>query len=186
MQKMKAKDILVPCITLFLICMIVTACLVVINSLTKDTIAKQEEQKKSDSCKLVLSQAKEFEEIKSGDSTYYVGKDESGEVIGYSFITSAKGYGGDISVMTGISSKDDKVTGVVILSQNETPGLGANAEKETFTQQYKSSVPDEGFSVVKSSAQDGQIQALTGATISTNAVTDAVNSALEQYKNISE
>ncbi len=72
---------------------------------------------------------------------------------------------GTIEVMTGITA-DGSVSGVVLLSQNETPGLGANATKESFTGQYQQAVPESGFEVIKSGgAADGQIQAMTGATI---------------------
>ena len=65
------------------------------------------------------------------------------------FETEASGYGGAVSVMTGIDS-EGSVTGVVILAHEETPGLGANAEKEDFLQQYQQPAPDGGFEVIKS------------------------------------
>lgn len=86
--------------------------------------------------------------------------------------------------MTGISTEGN-VTGVTILSLNETPGLGMNAQNETYTDMYRQPVPKNGFSVVKSGqAEHGNIVALTGATITTNAVTNAVNAAVEQYQAI--
>ena len=101
--------------------------------------------------------------------------------MGYVFETESKGYGGTVSVMTGIS-EEGSVTGVVILSHEETPGLGANAEKEEFLQQYQQPAPEGGLSVVKyQTPQEGQVEAITGATITTAAVTDAVNEAIEQY-----
>ena len=103
---------------------------------------------------------------------------------GYVITTEAKGYGGTIEVMTGITA-DGSVSGVVLLSQNETPGLGANATKESFTGQYQQAVPESGFEVIKSGgADDGQIQAMTGATITSQAVTDAVNLAVEKYQTL--
>ena len=103
---------------------------------------------------------------------------------GYVITTEAKGYGGTIEVMTGITA-DGSVSGVVLLSQNETPGLGANATKESFTEQYQQAVPESGFEVIKSgAAADGQIQAMTGATITSRAVTDAVNLAVEKYQTL--
>ena len=104
------------------------------------------------------------------------GLDGSGQLAGYVITTEAKGYGGTIEVMTGITA-DGSVSGVVLLSQNETPGLGANATKESFTGQYQQAVPESG-------ADDGQIQAMTGATITSQAVTDAVNLAVEKYQTL--
>ena len=74
----------------------------------------------------------------------------------------------------------------MLLSQEETPGLGANAAKEEFRQQYQQAVPQNGFEVVKSTPGDGQIEAMTGATISSDAVTDAVNLAVSAYQTIQE
>ena len=75
---------------------------------------------------------------------------------------------------------------MVILEQDETPGLGANAEKESFRDQFKQAVPENGFSVTKSTAGEGEISAMTGATITTAAVTNAVNDAIAQYHEIKE
>ena len=83
--------------------------------------------------------------------------------------------------MTGISG-EGAITGVVILSHEETPGLGANAEKAEFLDQYLQSAPEGGLSVIKyQTPGEGQIEAITGATITSTAVTNAVNQAIEQY-----
>ena len=104
--------------------------------------------------------------------------------MGYVFETESKGYGGTIQVMTGISTEGD-VTGVVILSHAATPGLGANAEKENFRDQFKQPAPENGLDVVKyQPPAEGQIEAMTGATITSKAVTSAVNLAIEQYHTI--
>lgn len=84
--------------------------------------------------------------------------------------------------MTGISVDGD-ITGVVLLDHEETPGLGANAEKDSFTDQYQQSATE--LEVVKTEpVSDGEILAITGATITSTAVTNAVNSAVEQYEEI--
>ena len=84
-------------------------------------------------------------------------------------------------MMTGISSEGE-ITGVVVLSHSETPGLGANAEKEDFRNQYKQAAPESGIEIVKyQTPAEGQIEAMTGATITTKAVTQAVNQAVEKF-----
>ena len=87
--------------------------------------------------------------------------------------------------MTGIS-KDGKVTGVNLLETSDTPGLGLNAQDASFRDQYKQKVPDSGqFEVNKSGKTgDGQIAALTGATITSRAVTDAVNQAVKTFNTV--
>ena len=70
-----------------------------------------------------------------------------------------------------------------ILSQDETPGLGANATKSEFTDQYKQKAQE--LEVIKNAEPaDGEIQAITGSTITSQAVTDAVNKAVAAYEKI--
>ena len=181
MAKLNPKAVLKPAVSLFLICLIVTALLAGVNMLTADRIAALAVQTAEDSQKVVLPNAASFEEV---DEDTVKGLDGSGQLAGYVITTEAKGYGGTIEVMTGITA-DGSVSGVVLLSQNETPGLGANATKESFTGQYQQAVPVSGCEVIKSGgAADGQIQAMTGATITSQAVTDAVNLAVEKYQTL--
>ena len=116
---------------------------------------------------------------------YYVGK-ANNETVGYVFQTEAKGYGGAVKVMTGISA-GGQITGVVILEHSETPGLGANAEKASFTDQFKQTAPEKGITLVKNKApSDGEIEAMTGASITSRAVTNAVNEAITKYNTVKE
>ncbi len=177
---MKLKEVLKPALILCVICLLATAALAGTNMLTADTIAQQKVITEQESRKQVLPDADSFEEADG----YAIGKTGS-DVAGYVFVTSSKGYGGDVQVMTGISV-DGQITGVVILEQDETPGLGANAEKESFRDQFKQAVPENGFTVTKSTAGEGEISAMTGATITTTAVTNAVNDAIAQYNEIKE
>lgn len=183
MKKLSLKEVLVPALSLFVICLVVAALLAGTNLMTKDTIALQSRQKEEASRKVVLSTAETFEEAVQDETVYYLGKDASGREVGYVFTTKAKGYGGDIQVMTGIDM-EGTVIGVVILSQNETPGLGANAVQDSFRDQYKQAAPQNGFSVVKGDAGEGEISAMTGATISSDAVTQAVNGAVSLFYQI--
>lgn len=182
-MKFKPKEIAVPALILCAICLIITGALSVTNFVTKDTIQALNLEIEKESRTIVLPDATNFE---AGDSeeSYYVGKADDGSIKGYVFATTAKGYGGTIRVMTGIDI-EGFVTGVTILSMNETPGLGMNAQNPSFTDMYKQVVPEDGFDVVKSgTACDGHTVALTGATITSQAVTDAVNSAIDQYHKI--
>lgn len=180
----KVKQILVPTITLTLICIIITGLLAVTNDITADKIAQQNAEAAAASRLEVLPDAAGFEEKQTGGSTYYIGKDESGQEVGYVFTTTAAGYGGDVEVMTGIGS-DGVVTGVTILSHNETPGLGAKADDPSFTGRYQKAVPDGGFVLKKGTASaDNEVAAITGATITSTAVTNAVNEAVELYSQV--
>ena len=180
-MKITAKDILKPALILFTICLVVTALLAGTNLLTKNKIAEQSALEAEQSRKVVLSDADSFEEADG----YYIGK-ANNETVGYVFQTEAKGYGGEVKVMTGIST-DGQITGVVILEHSETPGLGANAEKASFTDQFKQAVPENGITLVKNKAPgDGEIEAMTGASITSRAVTNAVNEAITKYNTVKE
>ena len=178
---MNMKEVLKPAAILFVICVAVSAALAGTNMLTKDRIAQAAAQKAEESRMVVLPGAESFEE--SGG--HYTGKDSSGQAVGYVFETESKGYGGTVKVMTGIST-EGSITGVIVLSHSETPGLGVNAEKAEFRDQYQQPVANltGGIQVVKFQApKEGEIQAMTGATITSTAVTNAVNAAIEQYQN---
>ena len=173
------KEFLKPVITLLAICLVITLSLSVVNAVTKDKIAELAVRERNDLMRVVLPDAESFKET---SDTLFEGSG-GGKTVGYVVITTTKGYGGDVSVMTGISS-DLSVKGVRILSENETPGLGKKASENSFLTQFLKSLA-ESFTVVKGTAANGQISAITGATISSKAVTDAVNEALETVRGLS-
>ena len=109
-------------------------------------------------------------------------KGTEGEAIGYAFtITTAEGYGGDIQVTVGITA-DGTVSGVSFLSISETAGLGMKATEASFYEQYVGVQTDQ-FYVSKDGGEGEPIDALSGATITTRAVTGAVNAALAYFQN---
>jgi len=180
-MKIDAKEVIKPTLTLFAICLIIAVLLGITNLMTRDKIVQMNKQTEATSREVVLPGTTTFEDSK--DATYAVGK-KGNDITGYVFTTKTKSYGGDLSVMTGID-KNGKVTGVVILSISDTPGLGLNAQKESFRNQYLQAAPEKGFEVVKSgSPGKGQIEAMTGATITTKAVTTCVNEAVTQYQKV--
>lgn len=180
-MKIDRKEVLTPALTLFVICLVTAVLLAGTNLMTRDKIVEINQQSESASRQLVLPSAKDFENSKDG--TYAIGKNGN-SLAGYVFTTKTKSYGGDLKVMTGID-KDGKITGVVLLAISDTPGLGLNAEKESFRDQYKKAVPENGFEVIKSgTASDTQIEAMTGATITSKAVTTCVNNAIKQYQKV--
>ena len=183
MKKLNAKEILKPALSVFLFCLITSALLAGNNLLTKDTIAQQQLLAEEAARKTVSPGADTF--TPSEDGSYYLAQ-AGGETVGYVFTTTANSYGGEIQVMTGISAEGD-ITGVSLLTINDTPGLGMNAQREEFRDQFKKPAPPDGFQVIKSGEPgDSDISAMTGATITTQAVTDAVNKAVAQYYEIKE
>ena len=186
MKKFDIKEIHVPTISLFLICTVVTLLLAVTNSVTVDRIEQLRIEKENTLKIAVLPVAKEFSDAKTialdgKEYKYYEGYDDNKSFVGYVFSTSAKGYGGDIETMVGIKA-DGTVSGVDFLSIEETVGLGMNAKSDDFKSQFvgKSGV----IGVNKNTSSDTEIQALTGATITSKAVTEAVNIALELFEEV--
>ncbi len=101
---------------------------------------------------------------------------------GYVITTTDKeGYGGDIQITVGITA-DGTVSGISILSISETAGLGMRATEPTFYEQYQGKQAEK-FVVSKDGGDGEPIDALSGATITSRAVTGAVNAALGYYQN---
>lgn len=176
----KLKQILLPAAVLMLICVIITGLLAVTNAGTADRIAQLAKQTDIQNQQKLLPNAARFETAelldKNGQpAAVQVAYDASGALCGYIVNTTAKGYGGQIGVMTGFTP-EGAVAGVTITSSNETPGLGRKAEDAAFLNQYAGT--EQLLSVVKGSPSGpNEIAAVTGATITSRAVTDAVNQA---------
>lgn len=172
------KDYLVPTITLFIICLVATALLGITNDVTAPIIDELAVENEIEARKEVFPDAADFGGEKTvGEASVVAALDENGNTIGYVVANIGEGgYGGDISVMTGVSI-DGKVTGINILEQNETPGLGAKSKNEDFRDQFKGLI--KGITVSKEKAEGNSIKAITGATKTSNAVADAVNKAIE-------
>ena len=177
------KSILVPTIALFVICLVATTLLAFANSVTAPIIEELAIKTEMESRKKVLVLAEEFTDESANGVTYALGVDKDGNSVGMVFTTTAKSYGGEILVMTGISM-DGKVTGVELLSINDTAGLGMNATKPEFKDQFIGLI--NGVKVMKNSSNhnNNEITALTGATITSQAVADAVNAALSDFEKV--
>ena len=121
--------------------------------------------------------------IKDGDlnRTFFVGVLD-GESRGVALETSGKGYGGNVGLMVGIDTKDNKLLGVGVTTHGETPGMGARAKTDpSFVAQFKDLPLDKPFKVTQ---DGGSINALSGATITSRAVSTAATDAEEIYKKL--
>ncbi|MBQ8574485.1 MAG: FMN-binding protein [Clostridia bacterium] len=175
------KSILVPTIALFVICLVATTLLAFANSVTAPIIEELAIKTEIETRKTVLTAAEEFKDETADGISYALGVDKDGNSVGMVFTTTAKSYGGEILVMTGVSM-DGKITGVELLSINDTAGLGMNATKPAFKDQFIGLI--NGVKVMKNSSNhdNNEITALTGATITSQAVADAVNAALANFE----
>lgn len=172
-----------------------------VYEITKDPIAVAQENAKQNAYRAVLAEAENFVEFDDFDADeakavvteagytdditeVVVAVDASGDAIGYVVsVTSHDGYGGDIALSVGILN-DGTVKGIETLSIAETAGLGMKATEPAFKDQFKDKQVEK-FTYTKSGEEgDDKIDALSGATITTNAVTNAVDSALVYFQNM--
>ena len=178
-------------LNLFVICAVAAGLLAGTNQITAPIIEQRNEQANNDARQTVLPEASEFKLLDNNkyksDSDVEVVEVYEGlsgsNVAGYTIKVLPKGYGGEIELMVGIKS-DGTISGVNIGNMNETPGLGAKAKEEAFYGQYLRK-PATELNVIKSGlAGETEIQAISGATITSKAVTTGVNSAVEVYDSI--
>ncbi len=183
-KKFSPKEILVPTIVLLVIGVVAAALLGGTNMLTKEKIASIDEKAKSDAMQTVMPDAKSFGETVEVDekTEYSPALDADGNIIGYAFTFTENGYGGDIKVMTGVKTDGSILKVEVLSADNETPGLGQNVKKVNFLDRFMNKT---GILTVTKNApsSDNEIQAVTSATISSSAVTRAVNAATEYFEN---
>lgn len=164
---------------LFAITALAALILAMVNNSTNTIIAKQETEKMEKAMVEVLPQANGFEEMPielSQESTLTkIYESDAGYVV----FAAPKGYGGEISMAVGID-KDFKVTGLSIISQSETAGLGAKSTEPEWQKQFIGKT--ENIEVSKNGASGNQIDAISSATITSKAVTKGVNEAIEAVK----
>lgn len=175
--------------TLFAICAVAALALGATNNVTAPIIEQRNIQANDEARKIVLSQAKEFKrmedtifkntEVKDLIAEVYEGTNGS-EVVGYTVKTIPKGYGGQIELIVGIS-KDGNITGINIGSMSETPGLGSKAADSGFKDQFSGKKVQELKLIKGNTSGEDEIQAISGATITSTAVTTGVNAAIEVY-----
>ena len=156
---------------LFVICLVIALGLSALNYITAPVIADFTEQAKQEAMASVLPGC-EMEKI---NDQVYVGK-KDGQIAGYAVnVVTQEGYGGASEMMIGFD-QDRKSTGLEYISMSETPGLGARAKEKSFIAQFLGQ-PARDFS---------EIDALTGATITSKAVNGAINTAAQLVKEVAE
>lgn len=198
---------------LFIITLVAGILLGLVYQVTKEPIAAQNEKAKQEAYETVLSSASEFEVIYSeenADDAAYLSslleesatdfsKDDisevvkgtnNGETVGYVItVTAHDGYAGDIKFSVGLSSKGEYL-GTSILSIGETAGLGMRAKTDpSFLNQFKGATTTE-FSLVTdgtgSESGDAIVDAISGSTVTSKAMTKAINAALVVFETINE
>lgn len=190
------SKIIKDCAVLFVITLVAGFILGGVYDITKGPIAEQEEVAKQEAYKQVFADAQAFEASEgvnaeaaqkvvaaSGDTATTINEvlaavDADKKVIGYVFsVTNPEGYGGNIQLSVGIKN-DGTVNGYEVLSISETAGLGMKATEAEFKDQFKGKKAEK-LEVVKTGAkEEQQIDAISGATITSTAVTKEINACL--------
>ena len=194
-----------PVIALTIITIVAGLALSGVYSMTKDTIDQQKVEAARASFRVVCPEAETFETSEEIDNALaeldggtwgtnfgrctineaYLAKDAGGNPAGYVVsVTTNDGFDGDITLALGLNA-EGVMNGISFTAISETPGMGMRATEESFMNQFvgKSNFP----LVLKKSgeaAADNEIDALSGATITSTAVSNAVNAGLDFYQSV--
>jgi electron transport complex protein RnfG len=168
------KEMLRYGIVLALICVVASGLLAVVNSFTRPRIIAQAQAQEDAVLLELLPSAAYFEPVKPGEEIlYYKGYNKDNQLTGVVFKASGKGYSSTIETMVGMT-KDGKITAIKVIGLNETPGLGSRVSESAFMSQFANKdIP--GLS---------QVQAITGATISSRAVINSVTNKAQEIKEL--
>ena len=198
---MKNK-IIKDALALTLITLVAGVALGGLYEITKDPIAKQEAQAKAEAYEQVFTDAAAFEAVEMDDTLTKTirdqldqegykaqsieevmrAEDQSGETLGYAFtVVTSEGYGEDIQFSMGVQN-DGTLNGISILSIGETAGLGMNADTPAFKDQFVGKQVEKLQYTKNGATQDDEINAISGATVTTNAMTNGVNAGLCAFR----
>ena len=149
---------------------------------TAPVAAQKAEEMKQESMRSLVAEADSFADIPGEEGCFAAQKD--GSTVAYIIPSESKGYGGKIKLLVAVDT-EGKVLDYNILEHNETPGLGDNAQKPDFRKQFAGKGP-ELLEVTKDPNNKENIQAMTGATISSRAVAKGVKEAAERAASLAK
>jgi len=181
-------------LVLLIITAIASGILAFVNDLTKEQIEKNKADAQEEARQEVLPKAVRFEEkkitlpakekeanpLKKQEETgprefvYFAGYNSEDELAGYTFVASKYGYSSEVKTMVGVGN-DLKVLKIKVIEQAETPGLGANAATDAFQDIFNGKSQNQ----LKVTKDGGEIESLTGATITSRAVTGSIAEGLK-------
>src|SRR3990172_4994663 len=150
-------------------------------------IIKHRRQATKEAVSAVLPGAKRISQVSRAGSAIYIGRDAKGGLIGKAFEVEGTGFQGKIKMMVGMDSAFRKILGLKILDNVETPGLGARITEGPFQEQFKGLSGASEVVLLKNQAPDklkNQIEAITGATISSRAVVAALNDDISKVRKV--
>jgi len=146
-------------------------------------IEKNETEALEESIYSVLPGAVGYNIVEKDGLTLYEGADKRGRTVGYAFEAKGFGYQGEIRLMAGVDAALTELLGMEVLKSSETPGLGAEITHEPFKKQFRElSVLPEIIFTKGRAERANEIQAITGATVSTKAVVEILNKEITRVR----
>ncbi len=196
----KKSSVVKNVVSIFIITLVAVLLLAVVNQVTRDPIAQAEIDARNAVYRTVFTEAKDFEEIMKADEIAKEGEKavsgagiqaceinhvmaaiDGDKKLGYVIASTSKsGYGGDIQIAVGINT-EGKITGFSVIKHSETAGLGSKSTEPEFANQFAGKAAETIEFVKGGGASGQQIDAISGATITTSAVTNATNAAIAFY-----
>ena len=175
------RNILKLSASLLIIATISGTILGMIYTVTKEPIAKRVKLEEEKALKDIFSEATSFNLTTGKDNYAYYEVYTKNKLIGYAIDASGKGFGSTIKIKVGMNL-NKTIKAIRITSQNETPGLGTRIKRKKFTDQFINKTLKQ--ILLKKDSSKGTIDALTGATISSRAVSEAVQKSITEFLKI--
>ncbi|MGM0370622.1 MAG: RnfABCDGE type electron transport complex subunit G [Bacillota bacterium] len=172
-NKLKPKLVIV----LTLIMIISAGILTFVQQKTKPIIDQHAKEKQESAILTVLPGAEKYEQESKDGLTLYRGIDNSGNTVGYAMTNSGQGFQSVLKLMIGFDLEQDELLKIKILDQAETPGLGSRISEEEFKSQFAGKDFSDSFTAKE------DVDAISGATISSQAIADVIEDAINKLEN---
>ncbi|MFN2340624.1 MAG: RnfABCDGE type electron transport complex subunit G [Halanaerobium sp.] len=177
MEKNSTKNLI---LTLAAIGIISALLLTFVYEWTTPYIQANQTEARKQAINEVLPNIEEVEEVEKNDNLFYEGYDSDGNQVGVAFQNTGGGYNGAIEIMVGVNLESDKIYKISVLNHQETPGLGARITENEFKSNFEDKVFGD-YSVVKTPpSEETEVQAIAGATISSESATKIIEDALDK------
>ena len=177
---MPSPKIIMPAVVLTVICLITTGLLAFTYELTRDERERQAEIVANSNRQALFPEAESFTSHETADSLpeglleLTKANAADGSLLGWLLLASSRGYGGQVPVLLAFDTAGE-ITGVRVLANEETPGLGKKIELASFLDQFQGHSASDVFVLKPENEQQVHIDAIAGATISSRAVAVAAN-----------
>ncbi|MDF1533885.1 MAG: RnfABCDGE type electron transport complex subunit G [Methanosarcinaceae archaeon] len=184
------KEVIMIVAKLVIISLVASALLGVTYVPTQKQLKINYELARQEALKEIMPDAANFEAVEGGiindegdrEIYYYRAFDASGNPAGYAFFRQQAGAQGMIEVAGGVNANFEMLTGMTVMGHSETPGLGA----KIVTPEFKNQFVNIAIADLSLSSAGGKIDSITGASISSQAVVDALNAKIEEVKEAEE